>query len=122
MLKSIWAAPAELQQAITEFWPDNKWNEAASIAFEESGWKWDAENDSTQGGAIPCGTVIGERDGVTITAEHSISYFQINACNYPGWNSGHLFNARQNAGTAHALWAERGWQPWYYSAKKLSLL
>jgi hypothetical protein len=71
---------------------------------------------------IPCGTVIGQFDGVNVTAERSISYFQINACNFPTWNPYHLYNARHNAGTAHMLWASRGWQPWYFSAKRLGLL
>jgi hypothetical protein len=115
-------APTELADAIREFWPPDQWDNAAAISQLESNWQWDAELDSTQGGRIPCGTVIDTRDGVKITAEHSISYFQINACNYPDWNPGHFFNTRQNAGTAHALWMERGWEPWYFSAKKLGIL
>ena len=122
MLRSINDAPQEIGDPIREFWPADKWDEAASISFEESGWKWQAEDDTTQNGLIPCGTVIGIIEGVEITAEHSIGYFQINSCNYPLWDSRHIFNARQNAGTAHALWQARGWQPWYYSAKKLGLL
>ena len=120
--RSIDEAPLELSVPIQEFWLPDEWDNAASISWLESGWKWDAENDSTRGGAIPCGTVIDERGGVKITAERSIGYFQINACNYPDWNPGHFFNARQNAGTAHALWKERGWQPWYFSAVKLGLI
>lgn len=122
MFKSINDAPDEISSPIREFWPSEEWDNAASISFLESSWRWDAENDSTANGAYPCGTVIASLGGVTITAEHSIGYFQINACNYQGWNPGHLFNARQNAGTAHALWAERGWEPWYFSAKQLGLL
>lgn len=115
------SAPDELQLAIAEFWPSSEWDNAARIAYLESGWNWDAEYDSTTE-ARPCGSVVNYRNGVRITAEHSIGYFQINACNYPGWNAGHLFNARQNAGTAHALWVERGWAPWYFSAERLNLL
>lgn len=118
---TIHDAPGELRAAIAEFFPEEEWDNAARIAYLESGWNWDAEYDSTTQDH-PCGTVVDYRNGVRITAEHSIGYFQINACNYPGWNPGHLFNARQNAGTAHALWAEREWQPWYFSAEQLNLL
>lgn len=121
-IPSLSDAPQELQDSIREFFPDGEQQNAADISYLESGWRWDAENDSTHGGLVPCGAVIEVRDGVTITAEHSISWFQINACNYPTWKPGHFFNTRQNVGTAHALWAVRGWEPWYYSAKQLGLL
>lgn len=115
-------APAELQAAITEFWEPNEWDHAAAVAYYESGWRWDAELDTRRPGA-PCGAFIDTRDGVRVSAEWSIGYFQINACNLPdGWNPAHLFNARQNAGTAHALWSERGWHPWYFSARALGLI
>ena len=114
-------APDEIATPIKEFWPEVEWDNAASIAYLESGFQWDAENDTTSP-THPCGTPIGQRAGITITAEHSIGYFQINACNYPDWNPAHFFNARQNAGTAHQLWVARGWTPWYYSAKKLGIL
>lgn len=121
-MRSIDDAPIEISAPIMEFWPIAEWDHAASISLLESGWRWDAENDTTRAGTVPCGTVIDVRDGVNITAEHSIGYFQINACNYPDWNPGHFFNARQNAGTAHALWQERGWSPWFFSAQKLGLV
>jgi hypothetical protein len=114
-------APEEIQGPIREFWPESEWDNAASISFLESAWKWYAEND-TQTPTIGCGSIIGVHDGVSVAAEHSIGYFQINACNFPTWNPAHFFNARQNAGTAHALWVERGWSPWYFSAKELGLL
>lgn len=113
-------APAELQDAIKEFFPPEEWDNAAAISWLESGWRWFAENDTTMPG-LPCGTVLGSRGDVKVTAEHSISWFQINACNFPSWNPAHLFNTRQNVGTAHALWAERGWSPWYFSAQALGL-
>lgn len=121
-MKSILDAPQELADAIREFFSPDEWDNAASIAFLESGWNWDAEADTTNGGSTPCGTIIATIGGVPISAEHSISYFQINACDYPSWNWAHFFNVRQNVGTAHALWAERGWQPWYFSAKTLGLI
>jgi len=115
-------APADLQAGVMEFWPAEKWDEAASISFLESDWKPFAQNDTTRGGLILCGTVLYVRDGVTITAENSISYFQLNACNFPTWNPAHFFNARHNCGTAHLLWSMRGWEPWWFSAKTLGLL
>lgn len=119
--RSINDAPAELAGPIREFWPESEWDNAASISWLESGWRWDALHDTTSA-ETPCGTVIGRQDGVLVAAERSIGYFQINACNYPSWNAAHFYNARQNAGTAHALWAVRGWQPWYFSATLLGLI
>ena len=115
-------APPELQAAIAEFWPANEWENAAAVAQLESGWNAFAVNNSTADDA-PCGTVIGRRGGVNITAELSVGYFQINACNFPGWEWQRLYNARHNAGTAHMLWEGAGgsWRPWFFSAQKLSL-
>jgi hypothetical protein len=115
-------APAELQGPIAEFWPPEEWNNAARISYLESGWRWDAEAD-TRDELHPCGAFLSYRNGVRVVAEWSIGYFQINACNLPdGWRLEHLWNVRQNAGTAHQLWAERGWSPWYFSAQRLGLL
>lgn len=122
MLKSVNDAPYEISMPIKEFWPQSEWDNAASISFLESGWNWDALNDSAGALGVPCGTSIGTKGGVEVTAETSIGYFQINACNYPDWIPGTLYNARQNAGTAHALWSDRGWAPWYFSAQQLGLL
>jgi hypothetical protein len=121
MLKSINDAPQEIADPIREFWPEAEWDNAASISFLESTWKWNAENNTTDADH-PCGTPLGNKGGVPVAAEHSLGFFQINACNFPDWNPAHLFNARQNAGTAHALWDARGWSPWYFSAKALGLL
>ena len=117
---SIDDAPDDLAYEIKRY-VDWNWDEAASISKLESDWKWDALNDSTNGGAIPCGTPIDSRGGVIITAERSISYFQLNSCNYPEWNPCHFYNVQQNVGTAHALWAERGWEPWFFSCQTLGL-
>ena len=114
-------APEEIQGPIREFWPEEEWDNAASISFLESGWRWDAKMD-TRTPDHPCGASLGSRGGVVFTAEFSIGYFQINACNFPDWDSGGFYNARQNAGTAHALWAQRGWTPWYFSARQLGLI
>ena len=117
---SINDAPQDLAQSIREFFPEAEWDHAASIAFLESGWNPFALHDSIDA-SHPCGAPLEPIDGVTVTAEYSVSYFQINACNFPSWNPGMLFNTRHNVGTAHMLWAERGWQPWYFSARTLGL-
>jgi hypothetical protein len=51
-----------------------------------------------------------------------VGYFQINACNFPDWEWQRLYNARHNAGTAHMLWAQQGWNAWYFSAHQLGLI
>jgi hypothetical protein len=120
-MPSIDEAPAELAVAVREFWPENEWDNAVSVAQLESGWDAFALLDTASqfGG---CGAQMPPRSGVAITAERSVGYFQINSCNYPSWEWQRFYNARHNAGTAHALWATRGWQPWYFSAKTLGLL
>lgn len=117
----MWEAPAELQVAVQEFWPQPEWDNAVSLAYLESGWDAFALNDTATsvGG---CGVFIEQRDDVRITSERSVGYFQINACNFPGWEWQRLYNARHNAGTAHMLWESRGWAPWLFSARKLGLL
>jgi hypothetical protein len=115
-------APAELQDGIREFWPEAEWEHAADVSWLESGWDAFARARTTTD-AAPCGTIIGTRGGVAYAAEDSLGYFQINACNLPpDWEATRLYNARHNCGTAHQMWAERGWQPWYYSAKSLGLI
>ena len=123
-LVALSSAPEELQDAIREFWPQGEWENAAEIARLESGWNPFAVDDTRSDGH-PCGSIIRTVDGVAVSAELSIGYFQVNACNLPpDWNPWHLFNARHNAGTAHKLWADAGerWSPWYFSAKQLGLL
>ena len=114
-------APAELQEGIREFFPTDEWDNAAAIAQLESGFDAFALNDTaTPNGG--CGKIIGERNGVAISSERSVGYFQINACNFPDWEWQRLYNARHNAGTAHMLWAEQGWNAWYFSAHQLGLI
>lgn len=113
--------PAELAIAIREFWPDDQWENAASVSLLESGWNAFSLNDST-GPFTPCGSIVGRRGGVAITAERSVGYFQINSCNYPDWEWQRLYNARHNAGTAHMIWERQGWGAWYFSAKELGLI
>lgn len=114
-------APAELQAVIEEFWPEPEWDPAAAVAEKESNFDAFALNDTTDA-EHPCGAELPSIGNVVITAERSVGYFQINACNYPGWDWHRLYNARHNAGTAHALWTERGWSPWFFSATSLGLL
>lgn len=117
------SCPPELWAVIQQFWPQNEWLNAANISQLESGWDAFADYDSTSDTA-PCGTQISTSGGVAVSAEHSVGYFQINVCNYPTWVWQRLWNAYQNAGTAHALWDQAGqrWSPWYFSAQKLGLL
>jgi hypothetical protein len=100
----------------------SEWENAVNISLLESGWSAFAENNTTDD-AHPCGSVLRVQDGITVTAERSIGWFQINACNLPAnWNPNHLFNTRHNVGTAHDMWSKRGWEPWLFSARQLGLL
>jgi hypothetical protein len=117
----VMECPDELAYAIIEFWPESEWSNAASIAKLESALDAFAVADSVDADH-PCGALIAYRDGVMVVAELSVGYFQINSCNYPTWEWQRFYNARHNAGTAHALWAERGWSPWYFSANRLGLI
>lgn len=118
---SVDDAPCELACAIREFWSEDEWDAAASIAFLESAWNAFAVANTVDS-EHPCGSVLRTVGGVAISAELSIGYFQINSCNFRDWNPAHFYNARHNAGTAHMLWAESSWRPWYFSAKKLGLI
>lgn len=115
--------PAELAESIKEFWPEAEWDNAAGISELESGWSAFAVAD-TRSFAIPCGTLIRTQpDGTRIYAEYSLGWFQINACNLPAdWTPENLYNTRHNCGTAHAMWAEHEWWPWFLSARKLGLI
>lgn len=114
--------PAELVQSVQEFFPEAEWENAYAIAKLESGWSAFAVAD-TRDANHPCGSILRTADGVAISAELSIGWFQINACNLPpDWKAEHLYNTRHNVGTAHKMWDERGWAPWYFSATKLGLL
>jgi hypothetical protein len=123
MLKSINdpGMPMELRVCIQEFFPDWEYDNAASISYLESSWYAFAANNTVTP-THPCGSVIEVRNGVAITAELSLGYFQLNSCNFPDWDPWRFFNCRHNVGTAHMLWDERGWAPWYYSATRLGLL
>src|SRR5215212_8751741 len=106
-MSKIDECPNELAVCIREFWPEEEWDNAAAIAELESDWNAFAIADSRRPN-VPCGATVGYRDGVKITAEYSIGYFQINACNFDGWEPARFYNARHNAGTAHLLWETAG--------------
>ena len=116
-------APGELQAGIKAFWPEAEWEHAASISSLESGWDAFADNNTTDA-SHACGAPLSFLDGLQTYAEHSVGYFQINVCNYPSWVWQRLWNAYQNCGTAHMLWANAGekWTPWLESATKLGLV
>src|ERR1051325_7848017 len=92
-------APYELQVAIQEFWPEEEWDNAASIAELESGFDAFAVANTTDD-LHPCGSIVDHRNGVPSGAERGVGYFQITACNSPDWGGQRLNNARHNAGTA----------------------
>jgi hypothetical protein len=114
-------APCELRCGIREFFPMQEWENAANVSYLESAWNAFAVRD-TRDADHPCGSIVGQRLGVSLSAEYSIGYFQVNACNYPDWPAERFFNARHNVGTAHAIWVSQGWAAWYFSAQKLGLI
>jgi hypothetical protein len=115
------AAPAELAAEIRFFWLEEEWDHATQIAWLESGFNAFAMRDSRDADH-PCGAVLEEDPGAV--AEFSVGYFQINMCNFPDWDYHRLWNAHENAGTAHMLWDRAGgkWTPWLRSAERLGLL
>jgi hypothetical protein len=116
-------APHDLRIGIRAFWPEAEWEHAANIAYLESKWNRLAVLNTTTP-QTPCGAPLTPINGVAVVAEFSIGYFQVNSCNFPEWDPVTLFDAFQNCGTAHMLWADAGnsWSPWYFSAKSLGLL
>ena len=115
-------APPDLRIGIRAFWPAEEWENAANVAWLESRWNRMAVNNTTTPD-LPCGANLPPVNGVAVQAEFSIGYFQINSCNFPEWDAATLFDAYQNCGTAHMLWADAGgiWTPWYFTAQKLGL-
>jgi hypothetical protein len=121
LIVDIADAPCELQCGIREFWSESEWQNAANVSFLESDWDAFAIAD-TRDSFHPCGTYIRTVNGVAISSEFSIGYFQIDSCNYPTWPWERFFNARHNCGTAHLIWTSQGWGAWYFSAKALGLI
>jgi hypothetical protein len=117
---TIQDAPMEFQVAVYEFFPEAEWDHCAQVAELES--KFDAfALDNTVDDQHPCGSIIRVIDGVDVSAERSVGYFQINSCNFPDWEWQRLYNARHNVGTAHLIWSQQGWKAWFFSAQKLGL-
>lgn len=114
-------APLELQDGIRRYFPELEWENAAHISWLESSWNAFALDDSTDA-EHPCGSFIRTVDGIVVSAERSVGYFQINSCNYPDWEWQRLYNADHNAGTAHLIWSNQGWGAWYFSARELGLV
>lgn len=120
MLKLLEDAPRELQDEVTEFFPEEQWDACASVSWLESNWDPFAVNDTTSP-TQPCGTYLGTYDGMRSYAERSVGWFQINSCNYPQWEWQRFYNTRHNVGTAHMIWRFQGWGAWLRSAKALGL-
>lgn len=114
-------APKELRAVIFQFWPADQLDNAAAISRWESGWNAFAVRDTTDSDH-PCGAELAPVDGVGVTAELSVGYFQINTCEFPEAEWQRFYNAELNAQTAYNLWTLRGWEPWYFTASKLGLL
>lgn len=114
-------APYDLANPIREFFPESEWENAAEIAKLESNWDAFAVRNTTDADH-PCGSDLAPIDGVRITAELSVGYFQINACNRPTWEWQRLYNGRHNVGTAHLIWTDQGWGAWHFSAATLGLI
>lgn len=120
-MSAIEDCPAELRVAIQRYFPESEWEHAADVARLESGWNAFALNNTTDS-QHPCNAYLKTVNGIRVSAEISVGYFQINACNYPGWEWQRLYNADHNAGTAHMIWDQQGWRAWYFSADVLGLL
>lgn len=113
--------PNDLVWLVRQHWPWSEWSNALAIALSESGWDAEAENDTTDGDH-PCGSALYERGGEMVSAERSVSYFQVNLCNYPEDRWAELQTPAGNVAEAAALWRARAWQPWYFTAGYLGLL
>lgn len=113
--------PDDLVALVQQNWPWSEWSNALAISLNESDWDQEAEA-STVDAAHPCGTVISSRNGVSVSAERSVSYFQINLCNFPADQWDYLATPAGNVATAAAMWRQHAWEPWYFSAQKLGLL
>ncbi len=95
--------PHEMYLLAAMYWPYDEVGNAVNVAFEESGWETGAWNEN---------------------GEDSRGLWQLNV--EPDANPRlamyNLFDPQLNAYWAYQLWKERGWQPWYNSAKRLGLI
>lgn len=113
--------PDDLVALVQENWPWSEWSNALAVALNESDWNPDAEYSSVDADH-PCGSIVGQRNGEIVSAERSVSYFQVNLCNYPEDRWGELQAPAGNVAEAAALWRARAWEPWYFTAGYLGLL
>lgn len=113
--------PDELVALVQRYWPWSEWSNALAISLKESGWDNEAFANTVDD-AHPCGAIVGTFRGQPVSAERSVGYFQLNLCNYPSEVETDLRTPEGNVAEAHALWAARGWQPWYFTALELGLL
>ena len=112
-------APITVSAVIVARWPEAVWEQAATIAYLESGWRSGAINDTRHLAGGRCGVPYRLPDGTPATTEYSIGLFQINACAHGG-DYGTWLDDSRNAQKAYELWlaAGRRWSPWYLSARK----
>lgn len=113
--------PDELVSLVHQNWPWSEWSNALAVSLAESNWEADAEANTVTD-EHPCGSFLYDRGGVAVSAERSVSYFQINLCNYPQDRWAELLTPEGNVAEAAELWRQRSWQPWYFTASRLGLL
>lgn len=101
--------------------PEEAWRDAARIAYLESGWRRDAVADTRYKANGQCNQPYLLTDGRPALTEWSAGYFQVNICAH-GRTLEHWLNADNNVAFAAALYANRKWADWYYSARHLGLL
>ena len=96
------AAPAAVQEAIAEFFPEEEWENAAAIARCESGFRLDAHNLSD--------------------IEDSRGLFQINVRANADMLEYDLWSVRGNAHAAAIIWERQGWDAWRHCATGAGLI
>jgi hypothetical protein len=116
------SAPAPLSDAIRRYFPQDEWINAVRVAYYESGWNRTAVRDTRDRAGGQCGVRIWLPEvnswGWT---EHSIGYFQINACAHGG-DYGLWTDTYANVEKAADLWQSGGWSHWLITARKIGLL
>src|SRR6266567_5397802 len=103
-------APANVKDAISWFFPQPQWENAANVSNCESGWNPNAHNDTT---AIygPCGTRYMHPTLGPAQTENSWGIWQIDVCQHP-LNPDQCRNVWTATEYAAGLWARGGWGSW----------
>lgn len=115
-------APPGLSQGIMSFWPYDVWTDAARLSYLESGWRYDAVNNTLWRANGQCNQrYYLDPPGIWAQTEHSVGYFQINICAH-GHDEDYWKLPDHNCSKAADLYNQSGWQPWSYSAGQLGLL